>query len=157
MSLITMDEAKKSTIGFDIEGTVKGITKSQYVTKRNGNVELVCNALLSDGLGNFINVSFWNDDIKKVRNNLKIKITNSYTKTFQGKPVIYLSENGTIDVLGFNPNFIKEDIINIKKRKKIISFKEYQKHVESSAGPTYLGKIENNIYKLPKHLFKLKN
>ena len=139
MSLITMDEAKKSIIGFDIEGTVKGITKSQYVTKRNGDVELVCNASLSDGLGNFINVSFWNDDIKKVRNNLNIKITNAYTKTFQGKPVIYLSKNGTIDVLGFNPNFIKEDIINIKKRKKIISFKEYQRHVENSAGPTYLG------------------
>ena len=150
MSLLTLNEAKKSKVGFDIEGIVKCMNVAKYINKRNGNVELVCNAQLFDGVGNFISISLWNNDIKKVRNNLKIKIINAYTKIFQGKPVIYVSENGTIDVLGFNPNLIKEDIINIKKRKKIISFKEYQRHVENSSGPIYLGKDKNEYLVITK-------
>ena len=164
MSLVTLNEAKKSKIRYDIEGIVKCMNVAKYINKRNGNVELVCNAQLSNSLGNFISISFWNDDIKKVRNNLKIKITNANTKIFQGKPVIYLSENGSIDVLDFNPNLIKEDIINIKKRKKIISFKEYYRHVQNTPGTTYLNKNKkdylfdiNSFVLIEKHASKYRN
>lgn len=138
MSLVTFSEAHCLERGIEVEGLVKSMSKSVWVELPGFDSELVCNAKLSDGRGDLIDIAFWGDDIFKVRNNLKIRITDA--KWNAAKKSLYTTKLGSIIVLGFNPNLIKEDILNIKKRKKIISFKEYQKHVENSPGRIYLGK-----------------
>lgn len=140
MSIVTLDEAKNLRYGFDIEGIVKCMTESRYVNKKNGDVALVANAKLSDGFGCMIDISFWNDDIKKVRNNLKIRITNAYTKIFQGTPVIYKSRNGSINVLDFNPDRIFDDMEKFQRyHKDITSVDQYYDYVKSSKSDIYLG------------------
>ena len=138
MSLVSLTEAHGLTTGIEVEGIVKSMEKGREIwIDYLEDYRRVCNAKLTDGKGNMINIAFWGDDISKIRNNLKIHITDA--KWNECKKILYKSKTGVIIVSGFNPNLIKEDIINIKKRKKIISFKEYQKHVENSPGSTYLG------------------
>ncbi len=138
MSLISLSEAYSLSTGIEVEGIVKSMEKAGHMwIDYLQDYRLVCNAKLIDGKGNMINIVFWENDVLRVRNNLKIHITDA--KWNDTKKVLYKTKLGSIIVLDFNPNLIKEDIINIKKRKKIISFKEYQKHVENSSGFTYLG------------------
>jgi len=137
MSIITSED-KISNTGFEIEGVVKSIQKSKYVWIEDlKDYRHTCDATLIDSNGNIINIKFSGDDISKIRNNLRIKITSAEWCT--SKKYIFKSWGAEIIVLGFNPNEIKEDIINIKKRKKIISFKEYQRHVQNTPSSTYLG------------------
>ena len=138
MSLNTFSEACYLERDIEVEGIVKSMERAGEVwIDYLQDYRRVCNAKLTDGKGNIINIVFWGDDISKVRNNLKIQITDA--KWDDTKKVLYKTKIGSIIVLGFNPNSIEEDIINIKKRKKIISFKEYQKHVENSPDSMYLG------------------
>ncbi len=138
MSLVSLTEAHGFTTGIEVKGIVKSMEKGVDVwIDYLEDYKRVCNAKLTDGKGNMINIVFWEDDISKVRNNLEIYITDA--KWDDAKKILYKTKIGKIIVLGFNPNLIKDDIINIKKRKKIISFKEYQKHVENSPDSTYLG------------------
>ena len=58
MSLIGVVDAKNMRYGFDVEGTVKCMTESRYVNKRNGCGAFVSDAKLSDGLVGVIDVSF---------------------------------------------------------------------------------------------------
>ena len=140
MSVITIDKAKNFRYGFDIEGIIKCMTESRYVNKKNGDVALVANAKLYDGFGCMIDISLWNDDIKKVRNDIKIRITNAYTKIFQGTPVIYKSRNGLIDVLDFNPDRIFDDMEKFQRyHKDITSIDQYYNYVNSSKSDIYLG------------------
>lgn len=140
MSLVSIDDVKNIPYGFDIEGTVKSLSKPKYVNKKNGDVALVAKAKLSDGLGNMINVCFWNDDIKKVRNDIRIRINNAYTKNFQGIIEIYKSKNGTIDILDFNPDNIFDDMEKFQRyHKDITSIKQYYDYVKSSKSNIYLG------------------
>ncbi len=139
MSLISIPEAYSLSTGIEVEGIVKSMEKGKWVwINYLQDYKRVCNAKLTDGKDNKINIAFWDDDILAVRNNLKIHITDA--EWDDTKKVLYKTKFGSIIVLGFNPNLIKNDIINIKKRKKIISFKEYQKHVENSPDLMYLGK-----------------
>lgn len=138
MSLISFSKAYSLTQGIDVEGFVRSIEQGIESQKNYLQKPIhVCNAKLFDDNENMINICFWGDDINKVRNNLKIRITDA--KWDETKKILHKTRFGKIIVYGFNPNLIKDDIINIKKRKKIISFKEYQKYIENSPGSTYLG------------------
>lgn len=140
MSLVTINEAKNLRYGFDVEGTIKCMTRPKYVNKKNGDVACVSNAQLADGFGHMIKVSIWNDDIKKVRNNLKIRIKNAYTKIFQGNVILYRSKNGSIDALDFNPDKIFDDMEKFQRcHKDITSVDQYYDYVKSSKSDIYLG------------------
>jgi len=137
MSNITSEDEKSNT-GFEIEGIVKSIQKSKYVWVENSkNYRYECDANLINNNGEIIKIKFSGDDISKIRNDLRIKITSAQWCT--SKKYIFKSWGAEIIVLGFNPNLIKEDIIKIKKQKKINCFKEYANHVQNSPSSTYLG------------------
>jgi len=139
MSLIAIQDAHNLRYKFDIEGTVKCLSKRRFVNLKDGSVASVANALLSDDSGHRIKVSFWNDDIKKIKNNLKIRIKNVYTKIFRGDTILYKSKNGSIDILDFNPNQIYSDILCLKKSNKIKSFTDYYNYITKTSSDLYLG------------------
>lgn len=158
MSLVTIKEARHYRYGFDVEGIVKGMGASQLVNKRNGDVAYVSNGLLYDGLGHFIKIAFWNDDIKKIRNNLKIRIRNAYTKPYQGDTILYKSKNGSIDILEFNPDDIFDDIEKFQRyHKDIKSFEQYYNFVENSNSDIYLGAKKSSYLLIIKAFITIQN
>lgn len=158
MSLVTINEAKNLRYGFDVEGIVKNMSYPRYVNLKNGDVALVSDAKLSDGFGNLIKVSFWNDDIKKIRNNLKIRIKNVYTKIFRGDTILYKSKNGSIDILNFNPDQIFDDIEKfIQDNKDIKSLSQYYNFVKYSKYNIYLGAKRSDYLLIIKAFIAIEN
>jgi len=158
MSLVTVAEAKNLRHGFDVEGIVKSMSCPKFVNLKNGDVARVSNAYLSDGNGHQIKIEFWNDDIKKVRNNLKIKITNAYTKTFRGDTILYKSRSGLIEILNFNPNEIFNDIERFQKyNRDIKSFYDYYNFVKNTNSDLYLGTKKSNYLLIIKAFIVIEN
>ena len=124
MSLVTIPEACNLKYGIEVEGFVKSMSKPICRNIGIDYVYCVCNAILCDGKCNMINIAMWDSDISKVRNNLKIRIKDAKLVIYNGKKFLYRTKIGRIIVLDFNPNSISEDIINLKERNKINSFKK---------------------------------
>ena len=137
MSLVTISEAKHLKNEIELEGYVKSLSKKKWFGRKNiSDYSLGCTGYLCNNEGDEILIAFKDSDAKIITNNLKIKIIG-WKKSIHG--ILIGGKYGLIQIIGFNPNMIKEDILNVKKRKKIISFKEYQKYVENRCGPIYLG------------------
>jgi hypothetical protein len=84
-----------------------------------------------------INIAFWGQDILKVRNNLKIRITDA--KWNDAKKVLYKTKIGEIIALNFNPNLIFDDMEKFKRyHTDINSIKQYYDYVKSSKSDIYL-------------------
>ena len=99
MSLITFTEAYSLECGIEVEGFVKSMSKPVWAFIKNlDDYKIVCNAKLTDGHGNIINIVFWGNDVSKVRNNLKIRITDAKWDT--NKKVLHKTRLGKIIVLG---------------------------------------------------------
>jgi len=154
MSLVTFSEAYSLSTGIEVEGFVKSMEKGQEIwIDYLQDYRRVCNAKLTDGKGNIINIAFWGDDISKVRNNLKIHITDA--KWDDLKKVLYKTKFGKIIVCGFNPNNIYDDILNLKNRNKIKSFNDYFKHIETIPGSIYLSKDKKEYLVICKALAQI--
>ena len=137
MSLVTFSEAHCLERGIEVEGFVKSMSKSVWVELSRSDYRLVCNAKLLDGQGNIIDIAFWGDDILKVRNNLKIRITDA--KWNDAKKVLYKTKIGKIITLDFNPNLIFDDLEKFKRHhNNIDSIKQYYDYVKSSKSDVYL-------------------
>lgn len=144
MSLITIPEAYDLKCGIEVEGFVKCMSKPVWTFIDDlQDYKKVCNAKLTDGKGNMINIVFWENDISKVRNNLKIRITDA--KWNISKKVLHKTKIGKIIVFGFNPNLIFDDVINLKKRNKINSFKKYYDYIQHDPSNYYLG-ADKKVY-----------
>jgi hypothetical protein len=140
MSLVTIPTARNLRRNIEVEGFVKGLEPTQYVNLHNGRMAAVSNGFLMDGNGNSIRVSFWNDDIKKVRNNLKIRITDAVTKKYLGEISLHKGRHGSIDILDFNPDKIFDDIQRFQQLyKDNKSFSTYYDFVKCSKSDIYLG------------------
>jgi|APSaa5957512493_1039668.scaffolds.fasta_scaffold11754_2 hypothetical protein len=147
MSLISFSEAHSRTQGIDVEGFVKSMEQGLEVQKNYLQVpRRVCNAKLISEDGKMIDVAFWGDDINKVRNNLKIRITDA--KWDETKKVLYKTEFGEIIVYGFNPNSIYDDVLNLKKRNKIKSFRDYYSYIKNDFSSHYLGMDKKQYLKI---------
>lgn len=148
MSLITLPEAHYLSTGIEVEGIVKCMEKGSEVwIDYLQEYRRVCNAKLTDGKGNMINIAFWGDDILKVRNNLKIRITDA--KWNDTKKVLYKTKIGKILTLGFNPNLIFNDMEKFKKyHNDVHSIKQYYDYVKSSNTDTYLGSDKSEYLKI---------
>jgi hypothetical protein len=138
MSLISLPDAHCFSTGIEVEGFVKSMGKcSESWNDYSQDYKRVCNANLTDGKGNMINVAFWGQDILKVRNNLKIRITDA--KWDDAKKVLYKTKIGEIVALEFNPNLIFNDMEKFKKyRTDVKSIKQYYDYVKSSKSDVYL-------------------
>ncbi len=138
MSLITLPEAHHFSTGIEVEGFVKSMEKGTEIwIDYLQDYRRVCNAKLTDGNGNMINIAFWGQDILKVRNNLKIRITDA--KWNDAKKVLYKTKIGEIIALNFNPNLIFDDMEKFKRyHTDINSIKQYYDYVKSSKSDIYL-------------------
>jgi hypothetical protein len=148
MSLITLPEAHYLSTGIEVEGIVKSMEKGKEIwIDYLQEYRRVCNAKLTDGNGNMINIAFWGDDILKVRNNLKIRITDA--KWNDTKKVLYKTKIGKIIPLGFNPNLIFDDMEKFKKyHNDVQSIKQYYDHVKSLNSDTHLGSDKSDYLKI---------
>jgi len=97
--MVTTEQAKNMRGGVDIEGTVERKGEPRTVNMRAGGEIDVCDAFLVDEAGGEIKLTLWGDDIPKVNNGSKIKITNGYTNSFKGEVSLTKGKFGKMDVL----------------------------------------------------------
>jgi len=97
--MVTTEQAKNMRGGVDIEGTVERKGEPRTVNMRSGGEIDVCDAFLVDEAGGEIKLTLWGDDIPKVNNGSKIKITNGYTNSFKGEVSLTKGKFGKMDVL----------------------------------------------------------
>jgi len=96
--MTTTDEAKNMRNGINIEGTVERKGETRTVNKKAGGTIDVCDAYLVDDVGE-IKLTLWGDDIPKISDGSKVKITNGYTNTFKGEVSLTKGKYGQLEVL----------------------------------------------------------
>ena len=96
--MTTAEEAKNMRNNINIEGTVERKGESRTVNKKAGGTIDVCDAYLVDESGE-IKLTLWGDDIPKVQDGSKVKITNGYTNTFKGEVSLTKGKYGQLEVL----------------------------------------------------------
>ena len=139
MSLITLPEAHYLSTGIEVEGIVKSMERGKEIwINYLQEYRRVCNAKLTDGKGNMINIAFWGNDMRKGRNKLKIRITDA--KWNDTKKVLYKTKIGEIISQEFNPNLIFNDMEKFKRyNTDIHSVKQYYDYVKNLKSNDYLG------------------
>ena len=96
--MVTADSAKNMRNGIDIEGTVERKGEPRTVNKKAGGTIDVCDAYLVDESGE-IKLTLWGDDIPKINDGSRVKITNGYTNTFKGEVSLTKGKYGKLEVL----------------------------------------------------------
>ena len=96
--MTTTEEAKNMRNGINIEGTVERKGETRTVNKKVGGTIDVCDAYLVDDVGE-IKLTLWGDDIPKISDGSKVKITNGYTNTFKGEVSLTKGKYGQLEVL----------------------------------------------------------
>ena len=96
--MTTTEEAKNMRNGINIEGTVERKGETRTVNKKAGGTIDVCDAYLIDDVGE-IKLTLWGDDIPKISDGSKVKITNGYTNTFKGEVSLTKGKYGQLEVL----------------------------------------------------------
>lgn len=81
----------------DIECTVKSKGEIRTFNKYGRDLR-VSNAIVEDESGKII-LSLWNDDIDKVKEGDKIKITNGYVSEFNGDKQLTAGKFGKLEIL----------------------------------------------------------
>ena len=97
--MVTAEQAKNMRGSVDIEGTVERKGEPRTVNMKSGGEIDVCDAFLIDEEGGDIKLTLWGDDIPKVNNGTKIKITNGYTNSFKGEVSLTKGKFGKMDIL----------------------------------------------------------
>lgn len=95
-----MTKIAELTIG-PAKGEVSGAVKSLGDTRsfdKFGKQLKVANAILEDDSG-AIKISLWNEDITKVKEGGKIKISNGYVNEFQGEKQLSAGKFGKVEVV----------------------------------------------------------
>ena len=98
MTNVTTEQAKNMRNGIDLEGKVERKGEPRTVTKKAGGEIDVCDAYLVDDAGE-IKLTLWGDDIEKISDGSKVKITNGYTNTFKGEVSLTKGKYGELEVL----------------------------------------------------------
>lgn len=85
------------------EITLDVVSKEEPRTVRDGQLR-VCNAVGKDETGQ-VKLSLWNEDIEKVNQGDKIKITKGWASEYQGEIQLSAGKMGTIEVLSSGNTF----------------------------------------------------
>lgn len=83
--------------GINLDLTVVSVEEPREFNKY-GKILRVANAMVSDGT-NEVKMSFWNDDITKIKPGIKIKLENGYCSEFQGNKQLTTGKNGKFSVV----------------------------------------------------------
>ena len=78
MSMHTIDQAKNMRNGINLEGEVVRKGETRTVSKKTGGTIDVCDAYLKDSANEEIKITLWAEDIEKISQGAKIKITNGF-------------------------------------------------------------------------------
>ena len=83
----------------------------------------VCNATVSDGSGDIV-LSLWNDDIEKINQGDKVRVSNGYVSEFNGEKQLTSGKFGALEVVkgadGGSPNTgSSENASTVKKSLKV--------------------------------------
>lgn len=81
----------------DVEGVVKGISDTRAFNKYGRELK-VANAILEDESG-AIKLTLWNDEIMKIKEGDKVKITNGFVNEFQGEKQLTAGKFGKIEIV----------------------------------------------------------
>ncbi|MFH0922683.1 MAG: OB-fold nucleic acid binding domain-containing protein [Candidatus Micrarchaeota archaeon] len=92
-----ISELTPGTGNVDLEVEVIGVEAPREINKNGRNLR-VANVTLKDDSGTMTLV-LWNDNIDKVSEGARVKITNGYVNTWQDKPQLTLGKFGAIEVL----------------------------------------------------------
>jgi replication factor A1 len=82
----------------DAEGEIAEMMDPRNVSLRTGGEARVADCMLKDESGE-IKLSLWDDQIDKVRQGSKIRITNGYTNSFRGELRLNVGKYGRLEVL----------------------------------------------------------
>lgn len=97
--MVSAEQAKNMRSGVNIEGTVERKGDSRTVNLKTGGTIDVCDAFLVDEEGGEIKLTLWGDDITKVSEGSKIRITNGYTNSFKGDVALTKGKFGQMEVV----------------------------------------------------------
>ncbi len=92
-----ISELSAGTGSVEIEAEVIGVEEPREINKY-GKALRVANATIRDDSGT-ITLVLWNDNIDKVKEGARIKITNGYVNSWQDKTQLTLGKFGTLDVV----------------------------------------------------------
>ena len=98
MSSVNIESAKNMRSGVNVEATVERKGERRTVNKKAGGTIDVCDAYLVDESGE-IKLTLWADDIDKVKDGDRVKITNGYTNSFKGEVSITKGKFGQLEVV----------------------------------------------------------
>ncbi len=95
-----MAKISELTVGqgkVNIEGVVKEISDTRAFNKYGRELK-VANAVLEDESG-AIKLTLWNEEIMKVKNGDKVKITDGFVNEFQGEKQLTAGKFGKLEVI----------------------------------------------------------
>ena len=81
----------------NVQGTVKNISDTRAFNKYGRDLK-VANATLEDESGN-IKLTLWNDDITRIKNGDKVKVTNGFVGEFNSEKQLSAGKLGKIEVI----------------------------------------------------------
>ena len=81
----------------NVEGTVRDISDTRAFNKYGRDLK-VANAILEDESGS-IKLTLWNDDITRIKNGDKIKLTNGYVSEFNSEKQLSAGKMGKIEIV----------------------------------------------------------
>ena len=93
-----ISELKSGQGKVDVVVEVKSKGEVKVINKYGKNLKL-CNVMVSDDSGE-ISLTLWNDDVEKIKEGDKVKVTNGYVSEFNGKLQLTSGKFGKIEVLG---------------------------------------------------------
>jgi replication factor A1 len=82
---------------FDITGTITDKSGIREFSKF-GRTGRVCNCVLKDESGE-ITLVLWNEEIDKINEGDKVKITNGYVKEYQGAKQVSVGKFGSFELI----------------------------------------------------------
>jgi replication factor A1 len=95
-----MDKISELKVGqgnVNVQGTVRDISDTRAFNKYGRDLK-VANAFLEDESGS-IKISLWNDDITRIKNGDKIKLTNGYVSEFNSEKQLSAGKMGKIEIV----------------------------------------------------------
>lgn len=92
-----ISDIKVGMRAINTEGYIIGVGEKRTVNLKTGGQNEVADATLGDETGT-ITLALWGADIAKVKVGARVKITNGYVNTYQGKTSLAIGKFGKLEV-----------------------------------------------------------
>ncbi|HVL48787.1 MAG TPA: DNA-binding protein [Candidatus Thermoplasmatota archaeon] len=96
--MLARDLKDKSKVD-QLEVTVLKKEEPRSVNSRAGDALTVCDCEAVDGEGGKVKISLWNDEIERVSEGAKIRITNGWASAFRGEIKVSAGKFGKLEIL----------------------------------------------------------